>query len=385
MAREASHLTSDELILEARRSLGPGRISLSEQLLEEARARVLLGETVTPLPDRLDLTGDLTDEPEGVRATTMDVAPRVTSTPRRRVPRSEPGSLPKDPFAGRKLRLRRLIPIAVAAILLVNIIGNRDVGSLLEDLWEDITGGPSTDSVTAGSSRPPVEFADFATPGDLVLVGSASQTGGVLSLTRAQSLDQAGAAWLSEPQPVADGFESVFVFDIDAASQQTVGDGFAFVIQNAGQDALGAAGSGNGFEGIPNSVAVEFDTVLHDVELDPSTVDPAETRETFSNHVSVHASGPGSQASSSLGWAGLEPARMSDAGPHIVLVRYEPGELSVFVDDRGPPALTVQLDLRSTLDLGDGGAFAGFTASTEPGFYAGFEILSWSLFFATAS
>lgn len=38
------------------------------------------------------------------------------------------------------------------------------------------------------------------------------------------------------------------------------GSGFAFVLQAAGASAVGRAGSGLGYDGIPNSLAIEFDT-----------------------------------------------------------------------------------------------------------------------------
>lgn len=42
----------------------------------------------------------------------------------------------------------------------------------------------------------------------------------------------------------------------------TGGDGFAFVIQTEGPQAVGTRGSENGFGGIENSVAIEFDTYM---------------------------------------------------------------------------------------------------------------------------
>jgi Legume lectin domain. len=55
------------------------------------------------------------------------------------------------------------------------------------------------------------------------------------------------------------------------------GDGFAFVIQAEKEDALGESGRGLGFEGIQNSLAIEFDTYNNYENSDP-----------FVNHISVH-------------------------------------------------------------------------------------------------
>ena len=65
-------------------------------------------------------------------------------------------------------------------------------------------------------------------------------------------------------------------------------DGFTFVIQNSdsslfgggGSSALGSTGGGLGYAGIPNSLAVEFDTWFNPVLGDPN-----------GNHISVHTAG----------------------------------------------------------------------------------------------
>ena len=108
------------------------------------------------------------------------------------------------------------------------------------------------------------------------------------------------AAWYREMQSVTDGFTTTFKFQLSARNRfcrQKVeakadqmkgvaltvqldeclraewnasewservfgiggGDGFAFVIQGAGPDALGDRGGDLGYGGIPDSVAVEFD------------------------------------------------------------------------------------------------------------------------------
>lgn len=62
------------------------------------------------------------------------------------------------------------------------------------------------------------------------------------------------------------------------------GDGFAFVIQTEKEDALGESGMGLGFEGIQNSLAIEFDTYNNFENSDP-----------YINHISVHTSILGSK------------------------------------------------------------------------------------------
>src|SRR6202030_13390 len=105
----------------------------------------------------------------------------------------------------------------------------------------------------------------------LSLVGDAAVSGTALRLTRAKG-DRSGAVWFSEKQPVASGFETTFQFQLTQQGGLGHGaDGFAFVLQNSGPDALGGHGSAGGFavtdpeyrhreRAIPWSIAVFFDT-----------------------------------------------------------------------------------------------------------------------------
>jgi peptide-N4-(N-acetyl-beta-glucosaminyl)asparagine amidase len=171
------------------------------------------------------------------------------------------------------------------------------------------------------------------------------------------------------------------MFEIDHVSWFTIGDGFAFVVQNAGSGVVGGGASGNGFRGIPNSLAIEFDTVNHDYENDPVTAMPDdEAPQILANHVAVHSRGlePNTaNASGKLAHAALDPIRLYDRRPHLALIRYVPGSLSVFVDDLQEPALVVSVDLDALLTLNGGAAYVGFTASTE-GLYADHLIHAWS-------
>lgn len=90
-----------------------------------------------------------------------------------------------------------------------------------------------------------------------------------------------GSVWHRLPLTVMTGFETSFTFQISDHSRECSthkdpsfstqlyescathgGDGFAFVLQRDpnGTSALGADGRGLGYEGIENSLAVEFDT-----------------------------------------------------------------------------------------------------------------------------
>jgi hypothetical protein len=66
--------------------------------------------------------------------------------------------------------------------------------------------------------------------------------------------NQAGSAWLSAAQKLTT-FHAAFDFQI----ANPVADGFTFCIQNSSTTALGSSGSGLGYAGIKNSVALKFD------------------------------------------------------------------------------------------------------------------------------
>jgi Bacterial lectin len=97
------------------------------------------------------------------------------------------------------------------------------------------------------------------------LVGNAIMHADRLDLTVNERL-QTGAAWLPDKQQVQDGFEATFDWQINRANPRRGADGFAFVIHNADDQPfprilIGEWRPGLGYQGIPNSLAIEFDTV----------------------------------------------------------------------------------------------------------------------------
>ena len=95
----------------------------------------------------------------------------------------------------------------------------------------------------------------------------------MLRLTE-NSANERGSVWFNTPQPVTKAWTSTFQFQLTSGGS---GDGFAFVIQNSGLDAIGGFGGGMGYAtrcndisspctaagsdtGITKSVAIEFDT-----------------------------------------------------------------------------------------------------------------------------
>jgi hypothetical protein len=131
--------------------------------------------------------------------------------------------------------------------------------------------GPASDPVTVSSSQPgdAIVYNGNAT----VLTGPDGTYSGtqdnVLRLTENQ-FGQAGSAFTAEGRPIVsggvqslfgggliEGFTAQFDFSIQGTGQPA--DGIAFVIQRGDSTALGQAGSGLGYMGIGNSIAVKYD------------------------------------------------------------------------------------------------------------------------------
>ena len=197
-----------------------------------------------------------------------------------------------------------------------------------------------------------------------------------LSLTGNEGM-QTGAAWLIEKQQVADSFEATFAWQIMRANPRRGAEGFAFVIHNDDDHPfphirIGEGRNGLGYVGIPNSLAIEFDTVQNPpIDFAQGTLgDPND------NHISVQRRGiepNNANTDFSLGYTTQgEPAipSFADGGVHTTKVAYQPGTLTIFLDDMTNPVLTVPVDLGTTLRLDNGTAWVGFTAATGRRFQA---------------
>lgn len=112
--------------------------------------------------------------------------------------------------------------------------------------------------------------------------------GPALRLTPSEAR-QSGSAWYRRKMNVHEGFDTTIRFRISNPSQKCDrlddvntycrsrgADGWSFVLQNQAPDALGLAGSGLGYEGIFNALAVELDTYYNYDQLDY-----------YENHISV--------------------------------------------------------------------------------------------------
>ena len=97
----------------------------------------------------------------------------------------------------------------------------------------------------------PLGFA--GTQGIMILNGSTDLDDSRLQLTTGLT-GEAGSAWYYQPINIQ-AFTSEFSFQLS----NPAGEGFTFAIQGDNNTSLGTAGSGLGYQGIANSIAIKFD------------------------------------------------------------------------------------------------------------------------------
>ena len=203
----------------------------------------------------------------------------------------------------------------------------------------------------------------------LTCVGSTTSTTPVLRLTPAAG-GQSGAAYSTTAVTLGGGgvFSTVFQFRFTDTGGIAPADGITFVLA-ANPTGLGIGGGGIGYLGVPNSVAIEFDT------FDNGEVGG-------SNHVAVDTNG-------ALNGTGVSPYGVSSCGFGFLLgcmsngdlwtvnIAYNGTNLTVTVQDG---ANAVQNLINTPIDisslLGTNNAFVGFTAGTGAGF-ENHDILNW--------
>ncbi len=221
-------------------------------------------------------------------------------------------------------------------------------------------------------------YANFSSVANLTFNGVATQTGNTISVTPPVG-SSAGSVWRTNNQSVGLGFVTNFTFRIrDIAGVGS--DGFAFVIQNEGTNALGGTGGALGYAtnlqfpsqiGIGNSVAVEFD-LWNNANNWPDFGS--------SNHISIQTNGLSANLpdqAHSLGHV-IPSTDMSDGAIHAVRIIYTPGVMQIFMDNMSTPLLSAPVTLTNHMLLSSGRAFVGFTAGTGGVANAQrHEILSW--------
>ncbi|EFA84751.1 hypothetical protein PPL_01743 [Heterostelium album PN500] len=190
-------------------------------------------------------------------------------------------------------------------------------------------------------------------PSHMIALGNAQWLAGSLMLTGPYR-SQVGVCWSRNRLNIGAGFFCRFKIRIDGGGA----DGMAFVIHNAPEGAnhidMKQVGGNLGYSGIPNSLAIEFDTYYNE-DCDEND-----------SHVSIHSDGTEPNTSlfeSSLSYEDIRP--MNDGRSLDVVVRYSEaaGVLEVFIDNKSI-ATDEDFNLSEFIGLENNLAYVGFTAST---------------------
>ncbi len=246
-----------------------------------------------------------------------------------------------------------------------------------------------------------------------------SKCGPAMRLTPSEARSS-GAAWYRRKMNVREGFDTTIKFEISNPSQKCDrlddvntfcrsrgADGFAFVLQNEGLTSLGLAGSGMGYAGIFNSLAVEMDTYHNYDQMD-----------FYENHIAIMTEGFRFNITANHSRALATSNRVPDLsdGRHAVRIRYSPnfddravlhpsfqvngyttnflenadyvnggqgdwgsgfGLMYIYVDDLYSPIITTPINLDYTLKLDNGRSYVGLTAATGESLWQAHDILSW--------
>lgn len=228
-----------------------------------------------------------------------------------------------------------------------------------------------------------------------------------------------GAIWRQNQFSVLRNWKCGFTFQISDLSQHCEvhrdasflkkhkscsvhgGDGFAFVIQSDLETknySIGSSGRGIGYEGIMNSLAIEFDTFYN-----------PDVGDILPDHISVQSKGQNKNSADRDGRiAGPKPyPNLSNGDVHNATIQYYPyinmdfveyftatnellkyikdndegmrvGTMVIYIDEdeEDEPFLAFPINLSKTLSLSDGYAYVGFTSSTGKR-YEKHDILSW--------
>jgi hypothetical protein len=214
-------------------------------------------------------------------------------------------------------------------------------------------------------------YNDFASVAGMQLNGSAHQAGSTLRLTSSGGY-QSGSAFSTNTVSLASNasFSSAFRFQMTQSAGICDGDGcgadgLVFVVQTVANTA-GGAGGGIGYQGLPKSVGIEFDTWNNGWWDDYN-----------GNHVGIDING-NIDSAAQTGVA----TRMNNDGIWSAWVDYNGATDALEVRlAEGAAALrpvnallTYTVDLASVLETTN--AFVGFTAGTGSA-YNNHDILAW--------
>lgn len=214
-------------------------------------------------------------------------------------------------------------------------------------------------------------YTNFKEAKDVTLEASSYREGKKVVLTPALT-GAKGGLWHANKVNVREGFSTSFSFKMHSGgvsyeNDQKGADGIAFVIHNNPQaTGVGNQGGGIGYEGVPNSIAIEFDNWRNDEWGEPND-----------NHVAVHTKGTSPNTSGNESLVAINsalPTTLENGQLHQVKIDFEKGILKVFLN--GTEIINTPLNVGKTLNLDNETAWIGFTSSTGAA-YAYQEIHTW--------
>lgn len=229
---------------------------------------------------------------------------------------------------------------------------------------------------TAPALAQDIVFNDFSDTSLLTLNGAAATTttgdGVVLRLTPAVS-NQNGSVFSIATTDAMD-FSTRFQFRITDpggtifdCNTEAGADGLVFAVQSV-SSSIGGIGQGIGYQGIGNSIGVEFDTWCNAANNDPS-----------SNHVGIDLQGVVDHGSGAPFTANVSPD-FDDGNLWTAWVDYDGTTLEVRANQTGvrPAAPLVSRDVDISAELGGvTQAYVGFTSGTGAD-WGNHDIVNWT-------
>lgn len=211
------------------------------------------------------------------------------------------------------------------------------------------------------------DYKNFDNTSDFKLKYYAQKYENKVRLTSSRK-NQKGGLWYHKEMLYVDyEFETQFTFQISNAGGAGGGaDGIALLIY--GKNVLGEVGDlggGIGYDGVPNTLAIELDTYNN--------------AEGSNNHIAIHSKGTRPNSTRADGRLAVKNLSrfddfLKDGKKRVLSIKYKSNTMKVFLDNR--LILSHKVNIRKLLKLDNGKAWVGLTAATGDG-YAKHDILAW--------